>query len=255
MAEARPGSRRASTLSIAALVVANISALLLLAAPLGAGFHLWDFGRGFDLMRWAVYASGLALVLALGGIVWGLARSNRSSVMLSAAALALAVVIGGIPLFQYRTARIVPPINDITTDMESPPDFVAAGRGAENGAAGAPYPGQEFADAQSAAYPDVRTLDLPQSPDEVFRAALEVARGMPGWEVVLADSSAGRIEGTATTRWFRFKDDVVVRIQPGASGTRVDIRSRSRVGQSDVGANAARIRAFTARLKERLGPA
>jgi uncharacterized protein (DUF1499 family) len=255
MAEARPGSRRASTLSIAALVVANISALLLLAAPLGAGFHLWDFGRGFDLMRWAVYASGLALVLALGGIVWGLARSNRSSVMLSAAALALAVVIGGIPLFQYRTARIVPPINDITTDMESPPDFVAAGRGAENGAAGAPYPGKEFADAQSAAYPDLRTVDLPQSPDEVFRAALEVARGMPGWEVVLADSSAGRIEGTATTRWFRFKDDVVVRIQPGASGTRVDIRSRSRVGQSDVGANAARIRAFTARLKERLGPA
>jgi uncharacterized protein (DUF1499 family) len=255
MAEARPGSRRASTLSIAALVVANISALLLLAAPLGAGFHLWDFGRGFDLMRWAVYASGLALVLALGGIVWGLARSNRSSVMLSAAALALAVVIGGIPLFQYRTARIVPPINDITTDMESPPDFVAAGRGAENGAAGAPYPGKEFADAQSAAYPDLRTVDLPQSPDEVFRAALEVAGAMPGWEVVLADSSAGRIEGTATTRWFRFKDDVVVRIQPGASGTRVDIRSRSRVGQSDVGANAARIRAFTARLKERLGPA
>jgi uncharacterized protein (DUF1499 family) len=132
---------------------------------------------------------------------------------------------------------------------------VAAGRGAENGAAGAPYPGKEFADAQSAAYPDLRTVDLPQSPDEVFRAALEVAGAMPGWEVVLADSSAGRIEGTATTRWFRFKDDVVVRIRPGASGTRVDIRSRSRVGQSDVGANAARIRAFTARLKERLGPA
>jgi uncharacterized protein (DUF1499 family) len=69
-----------------------------------------------------------------------------------------------------------------------------------------------------------------------------------GWELVAADSAAGRIEATATTRWFGFKDDVVVRIRPDAAGSRVDVRSVSRVGRSDVGANAERIRAYLRRV-------
>jgi uncharacterized protein (DUF1499 family) len=65
---------------------------------------------------------------------------------------------------------------------------------------------------------------------------------------VAADSSAGRIEATATTPWFGFKDDVVIRVAPDPAGSRVDVRSVSRVGQSDVGTNARRIRAYLARL-------
>ncbi len=253
MSEALPASRRPSLLSLAALVAALIAAILLLAAPLGGATRLWDFGFGFQLMRWSVYAGGLALVLSIAGGAWALTRSSRSSLWLSVVALALGLVTAGIPLRQYRTALTVPPINDITTNTASPPDFVAAGRGEENGAAGAPYPGKEFADAQREAYPDVQTLHFEKSPAEVLRVALEIARDMPGWEIVAADSSGGRIEATATTRWFRFKDDVVVRVTPAASGTDVDLRSRSRVGQSDVGANAARLRDYSRRLREKLG--
>jgi len=66
--------------------------------------------------------------------------------------------------------------------------------------------------------------------------------------VVASDAAAGRIEATATTRWFGFKDDVIVRIRPEAAGSRVDVRSVSRVGRGDLGANAARVREFLAKL-------
>jgi uncharacterized protein (DUF1499 family) len=68
------------------------------------------------------------------------------------------------------------------------------------------------------------------------------------WEVVAADAAAGRIEATATTPWFGFRDDIVVRIVPADGGSRVDVRSVSRVGKGDLGVNARRIREFLGRL-------
>ena len=91
-------------------------------------------------------------------------------------------------------------------------------------------------------------LILPLAPAEAFARARAAAEGM-GWEMVAADSAAGRIEATATTAWFGFKDDVVIRVEPAQGGSRVDVRSVSRVGVSDVGTNAARIRAYLARLR------
>jgi uncharacterized protein (DUF1499 family) len=70
-----------------------------------------------------------------------------------------------------------------------------------------------------------------------------------GWEIIAADSARGRIEAVATTRWFGFIDDVVVRISEDGSRSRIDVRSVSRVGRSDVGANARRIRAYLDRLE------
>ena len=69
-----------------------------------------------------------------------------------------------------------------------------------------------------------------------------------GWEIVDANPGQGRIEATDATFWFGFKDDMVVRVAPTETGSRVDVRSLSRVGRSDVGTNAKRIRAFLARL-------
>ena len=69
-----------------------------------------------------------------------------------------------------------------------------------------------------------------------------------GWQIVDANAREGRIEATATTFWFGFKDDVVVRIVPAPGGSRVDVRSVSRVGVSDVGANAKRVRDFLQKL-------
>jgi uncharacterized protein (DUF1499 family) len=82
--------------------------------------------------------------------------------------------------------------------------------------------------------------------------AHDVAREL-GWEIVAVDPEAGRVEATATTLWFGFKDDVVVRVRPGQTGATVDVRSISRVGGGDLGANAARVRAFLERLSDRAG--
>jgi len=70
-----------------------------------------------------------------------------------------------------------------------------------------------------------------------------------GGELVASDPVAGRIEATDTTFWFGFKDDIVVRVAPAPGGSRVDVRSTSRVGLSDVGTNAARIRKYLRALQ------
>ncbi|WP_330970793.1 DUF1499 domain-containing protein, partial [Lysobacter sp. A3-1-A15] len=105
----------------------------------------------------------------------------------------------------------------------------------------------ELAQAQLAGYPDLRTHRLAAAPAQAFERALAAARDM-GWEIVAAEPAAGRIEATDTTPWFGFKDDVVIRIEGDGDGSRIDVRSVSRVGGSDVGANAARIRKYLDRL-------
>ena len=84
-------------------------------------------------------------------------------------------------------------------------------------------------------------------PNEAVQKAIDAARAL-GWEVVASDAAAGRVEATDTTSWFGFKDDIVVRVRPQPGGSRVDVRSASRVGRSDVGKNAERVRDFLARL-------
>jgi hypothetical protein len=148
-----------------------------------------------------------------------------------------------VPWNALRQARALPPIHDITTDTRRPPQFVAIlplRAAAPNPAAyGAPV----VARAQAAAYPDLRTHRMDAASADAFKRALQATRDM-GWEIVAADAAAGRIEATDTTFWFGFKDDVVIRVEADGAGSRVDLRSVSRVGVGDVGANAARIRAY-----------
>jgi uncharacterized protein (DUF1499 family) len=243
------------TLARPALVAAGLAGaavLVLLAAPAGVAAGLWDFRGGFTVLRAGVYAALLALGVSLVALVTSAARSRRRSAAVAGIAALAAVLAALVPLSFYLLARSVPPINDITTDPDDPPAYTRAGAGEENGGAGAPYPGEDFAAQQRDAYPDLETIRVSVPPDEAFRAARAAARGM-GWEVVLDDAAAGRLEGVATTRWFRFEDDVAVRVRPAGGGSEVDVRSRSRVGVSDVGANAARIRGFREELLEELG--
>jgi uncharacterized protein (DUF1499 family) len=116
------------------------------------------------------------------------------------------------------------------------------------GAANPPeYAGAETAAQQKQAYPDLLPIAVPEPPERAFARARAAAESL-GWEIVAAEPSEGRLEATATTRWFGFEDDIVVRVRPGPAGSVVDVRSKSRVGRSDVGANAARIRAFRSAL-------
>ncbi|HJU16649.1 MAG TPA: DUF1499 domain-containing protein, partial [Stellaceae bacterium] len=172
-----------------------------------------------------------------------------------AAGAVVALIVGGLVAFvpwHYRTvARSVPPIDDITTDTVHPPPFVAtvAARAAEGGNPAA-YGGARTAALQKRGYPDLAPLDLPQAPAEAFALALATARA-EGWAIIAADPKAGRIEATARSFWMGFTDDIVVRVAPEGSGSRIDMRSASRHGRSDLGVNAARIRAYFAALRAR----
>jgi uncharacterized protein (DUF1499 family) len=146
-----------------------------------------------------------------------------------------------------QQAKAAPPIHDITTDTDNPPAFSAViplRTGAQNPV---DYGGAKIAELQHRGYPDLTPLILAVTPDAAFNKALDAARQM-GWEVVAADATTGRIEANATTLWFGFKDDIVVLITPAPSGSRIDVRSLSRVGGSDVGTNAKRVRAYLAKL-------
>ena len=223
------------------LIVAVVAALLLLGAGPGVRLGAWDFRTGFTLLRWGAYLGLAAALAALVQLAVPTLRPVRSGRLILA--LGLGALAVGVPWYWRNRARSVPPIHDITTDTADPPAFVAVlplRAGAPNPAE---YGGEEIAAAQQQAYPAVRPLILPLAPDAALTQALAAAR-RAGWEIVAADSAAGRIEATATSGWFGFKDDVVVRIQPADGGSRIDVRSVSRVGKSDVGANAERIRSY-----------
>jgi uncharacterized protein (DUF1499 family) len=142
----------------------------------------------------------------------------------------------------------VPPIHDITTDTDRPPAFVAIVPLRADAANPIDYAGTEVGAKQRQGYPDIAPATLAVPPNQAFDRALAAARSM-GWELVASDPASGRIEATDTTFWFGFKDDIVIRVAPAPGGSRVDIRSLSRVGVSDVGTNAARIRKYLGALK------
>jgi uncharacterized protein (DUF1499 family) len=227
-------------------LLSGVALLLLLAAGPGTRLGLWNFRTGFVLLRWSAYLGLAGAGLGLLALLWRAPGSRRWP---AAAAIVLGAFAALVPYRWMQRAKQVPPIHDITTDTERPPEFEAVlplRAGAPNPA---DYGGAEIAAQQREAYPDIAPLRLQQPRHEAFRRALNAAREM-GWELVSADSTAGRIEATATTRWFGFKDDVVVRVTPQEGGSRVDVRSVSRVGKSDVGANAERIREYLERLRD-----
>jgi uncharacterized protein (DUF1499 family) len=225
-----------------ALVLSLAALLVLVAAGPGTRWGLWGFRTGLGLLRYAVYGG---LAAALLGLVAVFPRGARTPA-LAAILIGLGAAAG--PLQFRRMAVSVPPIHDITTDTEDPPRFVAVLPLRGPSANPAEYGGPEVAAQQKKAYPDLAALVLPQPPPAAFERARAAAQEM-GLEIVDADAAQGRIEATDTTWWFGFKDDVVVRLRPQGAGTRVDVRSLSRVGRSDVGANARRIRRFLAALR------
>jgi uncharacterized protein (DUF1499 family) len=234
-----------SMLTIAIAVAA--SALALVSGP-GTRLDLWPWQRGFALLSWGAYAGMAAAALAVGLLAVRLfAGARHGGAVLALAALALGVAAFAPPVLLLWQANRVPPIHDITTDMEDPPAFVALlaeRRASPNGAA---YGGAQVAAAQRKAYPDIKPLVIQAAPAAAFQRALEAARAM-GWEIAASDPATGRIEATAATTWFGFRDDVVVRIRAEGAGSRIDVRSVSRVGESDIGANARRTREYLSRL-------
>jgi uncharacterized protein (DUF1499 family) len=225
-------------------LIAGIAAALLIggAGPLYryAGF---DLGQAFGFMTWGVYVAGGALALSVIWVI--LAAIGRSGEGLVAVVLAVILAVGSAqaPVRMQATAASLPFIHDVTTDTASPPAFVAIApmrADAPNGVDYATDPAE-----QAKGYPDIKTLNSPLPPAELFEKALAAAQSLK-WNVVSSSREEGRIEATDETLWWGFKDDVVIRIQAEGAGSKLDIRSMSRVGKSDIGKNAERIRAFLA---------
>jgi uncharacterized protein (DUF1499 family) len=234
-----------------ALLLALASAVTLALAGLGYRWGWWGVATSFSVLRAAsIAAIGVALLALVGVALTALARA-WPALALAVVALVIAAAVLWFPLSLQKLARTVPFIHDITTDTDNPPVFVAVvavRRDAPNPAA---YDGPDVAAQQKQGYPDLAPLTLTAAPDRTIAAAEATARAM-GWQIVAVAPAEGRLEATATTRWFGFKDDVVVRVVPAGTGSRVDVRSKSRVGQSDLGANAMRIRAFLTALQTRV---
>ncbi len=230
-------------LAAAGLLVAVAAAVAELLAGPGTRIGWWPFPTGFAILRWAAYGGIAAAAMSVGAGLAARGGPGRRGVPVAVVGLLVGLATAGVPWSYLRCAKAVPPIHDITTDTENPPRFVALVPLRRNAPNGPEYGGPEVAAKQRAAYPDVRPALLGVPPGEAFDRALAAARAMR-WTIAAADRADGRIEATATTFWFGFKDDVVVRVAPSGAGSRVDARSVSRVGIGDLGANARRIRKY-----------
>ncbi|MEM7054004.1 MAG: DUF1499 domain-containing protein [Pseudomonadota bacterium] len=237
--------------SYLALLVALIAVVLLLIGGPGARFGLWEFGFGFRLLRYALYAGIAGGVVALLLLLIPTTRKQGSVVILFIALL-ISLAAAAVPLQMRSTAESLPFIHDITTDTTNPPRFIRLLPLRVDAPNPPDYAGEEVAVQQREAYPDIQTQRYSHTVEQVFAAALETVREQ-GWEIVAEEPSNGRIEATDTTFWYGFKDDVVIRIETDADGSKFDMRSKSRVGMSDLGTNANRIRSVIGDLDERLG--
>jgi hypothetical protein len=244
-------SRVTGFFAVAGLVLALVSAALAALSGVLYRFQWLSLGDAFMVLRWAAYGGAAAMALCIPGLFRVRPRGGFKGPWPALAGLVIAAVVFWVPYSHLRRAHDVPPIHDITTDTVNPPAFRAVLPLRGQDANSLEYGGEALAGRQRRAYPGIRPLELSASYREVFDAALATARDMD-WRVIEAARDAGRIEAVDTTFWFGFRDDIVVRIRETGGATRVDVRSVSRVGVSDVGKNAERIERFSRALASRL---
>ncbi len=220
----------------------------------------WDYKFALGtIIQYAAYAGIAAGVFGLMGLGATLPGSAKRGFAAALIAVVLGFGGGGKIAELYMKVQMNPFIHDITTDTANPPQFVDVVGAREafaqvtldklNGLEYTPDVALQQNAAQARpGYPDLSPVETTEAQAVVFDKALALIES-EGWEVVASVLEEGRIEATATTPYFKFRDDVVLRIAADGAGTRVDMRSASRVGRSDVGVNAERIAAFTARLR------
>lgn len=235
-----------------------IGYLALAVAVLGAALL---FG-GATMVRYALGGSKLAgfgyvptgAMMVAGGVALAVVALTWRAISKhgSASPGLWALIIGGIPALWLAAMilpnRDVPPIHDVTTDLNNPPAFSTLPlapdnlRGLENGE-------QEWRALHEEAYGDIEPIIVNASIEDVVRKAGELAAAN-GWDIAASEPAEGRLEATDTVSYYKFQDDLTLRAVPnGAGATRVDVRSVSRVGVGDLGYNARRVRALLADLR------
>ena len=263
--------KKSSFWSTAALVVSVLIVLAMAAVMLGYFNEQFTFREASGHLRTvaqiSVFILGFCVLVAL------LSLKSKSSLIKSLVAIAIVLtpllvlktnMPEGTALFASAPSGPPPgaggagagaggkpakrdpsqsPINDVSTDTQNPPVFAAVIPLRPDGSNEIEYAGKSAADAQAAQYPDIKPIDSSLGKSEAFDRALEVANDM-GLEIVSQDSETGIIEAIASTRFFKFKDDVIIRVSENGANSIVDIRSHSRIGRGDRGKNAERVRSF-----------
>lgn len=257
-----------------AFVVSLLVPVWFAVAALGTKFGLIDWRVGLGQMTFQfgplvlLGAAGLGLIALLVALI----VSPRRGLLSALVAVLIPAAGLGYGLSIMRTLPSIPPIHDVSTDLADPPAFsqrVIEARGRTPGgnaldlqtavipeAAKARFPayaGKSVLEVHRAAYGDLKPIITDVAPADVFQIVLDAAKAQ-GWAVTKIDQATGVIEATSTSFWFGFVDDIAIRVRPLPDGTGsvIDARSVSRVGLSDLGMNAKRIRAFQADLNELL---
>jgi uncharacterized protein (DUF1499 family) len=259
-AEAEPEAPKASrNISGKMVFGAGLGSILLaLAGGLGKGFGLWDLKTGFLMLAVSL---GLAAFAVLFG--FGIGRRQKKTGTKTPKTMRWIGMLFGLGMMGWLlsfviTARTVPAIHDISTDLADPPQFAKLSVRADNfdqipGEGDSDMKGmspqQRWVMIHQKEYGDIRSVRVNESVEGVIAKAERIAEAR-GWKVAIADPIEGRMEATETTRFFSFKDDVVLRVRAteDQTGSIVDMRSISREGVSDLGVNAKRVRAFLADL-------
>ncbi|MGP9766565.1 DUF1499 domain-containing protein [Halomonas sp. AOP13-D3-9] len=248
--QARPrGGRWPNVLAVLAILLIAAAALMMAGAGPAYRGELISLGEAFNLLRNGVYAAGGAVAVSIIALLWSMLARRSTPALMATLVIIAATALLYVPWQHWQRAQQVPAIHDITTDTQNPPAFEALAEAREAAPNGVDYPGAATAQQQQAAYPNIQPLVLAASPQSVLAAAQAEAEEA-GWRI--ARITDNHIEATATTRWFGFEDDVVIRLTDVENGVQVDMRSASRLGASDVGTNAARIEQFLAALDARL---
>lgn len=233
-------SRIAKTNSILGI----LSLALLPLSALGTQLGVFHFRIGLLLFLASALIGVAAVVISALRTRHQSDDASRRLLSRSALMALPAIAAFGFSVFSGGDA---PMIHNVTTSPDNPPQFIVASSKRDSEANPLTY-SAETAQIQRAAYPDLKTLESELSNKDAFNRALTVCEQM-GWDVYFQDEAAGHIEAVATTRWFNFKDDIVIRVQARENGTEIDLRSVSRVGKGDLGANARRIKQFIALFK------
>ena len=245
----------------AALAVSLLVPVYFLVAALGTKFGLFDWTVGFVQMTfmWGVRVLLASAGLALLAMLLALFVSPRRGVITALIALIIPLIGVGYGMYVRSAAADIPAIHDISTDLDNPPAFSES---VVRARAAVPQSnhldllnkrtqeGRAFTDLQRQHYPDIEPVITGLEPSRTFDIALDLARD-EGWTVTGANADTGDIEANAETFWFGFTDDIAIRVRPEGTGSRVDMRSVSRVGRSDLGANAGRMRPYLEELRAR----
>jgi len=228
------------------LALFAIAVVLLVIVIVNLGFL--DPVPAIASLAGSLFFAFVAMVLAFGAfvVIW---RQGSRGLRLAVAALAIGVAMLAYPAFLAVRFYRLPAVNDITTDPVDPPRFEAIARLRPRGANPVAYPGPAAMQLQRTAYPDIEPLMVSATPLEAYEAALAVITKRK-WRIVdvrapQTGRREGRIEAVARTPIMGFRDDIVVRVRAAEDGARVDIRSASRYGLHDFGANASRIRSLS----------